>query len=347
MSVFTVPPIDLVSPQAVPSLAATKSELPAQFKKVCANHCRNASDLSNVSLGENIERVLLNFPLEATLGNNSGIGFDESCHDDYFRIRRTTGSAPFIFVRSIFYANWLLCRDSYDSEFTTPPERLNCVNQALSDLLTSSIGLPTVEKIQVREWRSTGMPCNTMQRWIRGHQLFAVLTQGLVLCFRGVKRAEEAGDLNEVAGFIDLAVSLLRGSAASLEFTGDFPGPDYCNVIRPTMKPPLVPDSFSGLLAADHRYFVQILRDMKPELESINQRDKWQHQRLAQAVSEVYDSHRHVCERFVGGKPSLMMAASSVKSGGEQIETFKRLRLKSFESEASEDQKCPFTQVGY
>jgi hypothetical protein len=148
-----------------------------------------------------------------------------------------------------------------------------------------------------------------------------------------LRTALQINDELRVALAIDLAVLLLHGSAASLEFTGNFPSKDYSELIRPSMAPPLVPDTFSGLLSIDHRVFIHSLRDMKPLLDALAHRSAGHHQRIASAVASVYDSHRFVCDRLVGKCPSLMMSSGSTKSGAEQIEKFKHLRLKVFEPE--------------
>jgi len=259
---------------------------------------------------------------------------DDNAHDEYFRIQRASGPDSEIYLQTILRANLILFEDSWQSPFTISSNKLNCLDLAFSALLQWTIGSsPEAGQPRISHWKSQGIVSHSMTRWIRGHQIFAALTQGLTAVFRDLRAALRHADHQRIAQAADLAVLLLHGSAASLEFTGDFPSTDYTEIIRPSMTPPLVPDTFSGLLSIDHRFFIQLLREMKPLLDSMADSPEGHHQRIAAAVASVYDSHRFVCDRLVGKCPSLMMASGSKKSGAEQIEKFKHLRMKVFEPE--------------
>jgi hypothetical protein len=75
----------------------------------------------------------------------------------------------------------------------------------------------------------------------------------------------------------------------------------------------------------------QTIRDMRPVLKALAEQEPERHQLLAKAVSNVYDSHIHVCERFVGSSPSILTAGRTERSGPSLVEQFKTLRLKPFE----------------
>lgn len=259
---------------------------------------------------------------------------DDNAHDEYFGIQRTHGPDCEIYLQTILRANLILFEDAWQSPFSISSDKLNCLDSAFSALLAWTLGSASAASLpRVANWKSQGVVYHSMTRWIRGHQIFAALTQGLTAVFRDLRTALLHADRLRTANAADLAVLLLHGSAASLEFTGDFPSSDYTQIIRPSMTPPLVPDTFSGLLSIDHRYFIQLLREMKPLLDSLADLPDGSHQRIADAVASVYDSHRFVCDRLVGKNPSLMMASGSKKSGAEQIEKFKHLRMKVFETE--------------
>ncbi len=259
---------------------------------------------------------------------------DDNAHDEYFGIERAVGSDCEIYLQTVLRANLILFEDAWHSPFTISPDKLSCLDSAFSALLQWTIGsLPVASHPRIADWKSQGVVHHSMTRWIRGHQIFAALTQGLIAVFRALRDALRQDNGERIEQAANLAVLLLHGSAASLEFTGDFPSTDYTGIIRPSMTPPLVPDTFSGLLSIDHRFFIQLLREMKPLLDSMAERPDGNHQRIAAAVASVYDSHRFVCDRLVGKCPSLMMASGSKKSGAEQIEKFKHLRLKVFETE--------------
>jgi hypothetical protein len=97
------------------------------------------------------------------------------------------------------------------------------------------------------------------------------------------------------------------------------------------MMPPASPIGLSGLMSFDHRFLIQTIRDMRPALKALREQEAGRHDGIAAALGSVYDSHIHVCERFVDTKPSLLTAGRTDRSGLSMIEQFKALRLKSFE----------------
>ena len=137
----------------------------------------------------------------------------------------------------------------------------------------------------------------------------------------------------EMDRYIALSHSLLQGSGRAFTFTGGFSIEEYMQHIRPTMMPPFVPMSLSGLMSNDHRSLVRVLRDMRPALKALRVQDAAGHDSLADALSEVYELHKHVCERFVGKLPSIRTAETTDKSGPTIIEQFRKLRLKPFEQD--------------
>jgi hypothetical protein len=147
-------------------------------------------------------------------------------------------------------------------------------------------------------------------------------------------RALRAGKNDEVQKWADLSISLLRGSAAAFAFTGDFPVEEYANTVRPSMMPPESEVGLSGLMSIDHRFLAQTMRDMRPALKSLSEQDPARHHGIASALGAVYDNHIHVCERFVGARPSILTEGRTKKSGPSLIEQFKTLRLKPFEQAA-------------
>ena len=87
-----------------------------------------------------------------------------------------------------------------------------------------------------------------VQRWLRGHQIFAVLTQGLILVVQSLERAASRGDGPRVERLLLRIAELYDASAASMRFTADFPRVHYETLIRPSMSEPRTPAGFSGTL---------------------------------------------------------------------------------------------------
>ncbi len=257
---------------------------------------------------------------------------DDAAHDAYFHVVRVDGPTGPTFVRSILAARSTLLREVTESPVSLAAHLLDATDRALVDLLGVLL-LPTAGPLpSVTRWDAPGDRRAVMPRWIRGHQVFAVLTQGLVLSFGGLGRAVRAGRWSDVARWADLTASLLRGSSGAFVLTGDFAVEDYVRDVRPSMSPPASPICLSGLMSADHRVMVQSIRDLKPALRSLHEHDPANHDRVHAELRAVYDHHAHVCERFVGDRPSLLTAGSTDKTGPALIQQFKNLRLKPFET---------------
>ncbi len=275
-------------------------------------------------------------PLTIAVSGPPGPPDDVDVHDEFFSIGRTAHDPPLVFLRSVIVANATFLRDVAAAPVEVGTEVLDALDAAFKAIAAWALGVESSAAGRVATWTG-GENRASMLRWIAGHQIFAVVTQGLIAAFRDLHAALTTADAAALAAAAEFTVVLLDGAAAALRFTGDMPSDDYLTIIRPRMTPPLVPETFSGLLAADHRYFVKMLRDMKPGLDLLRDLDPSEHARIADALGGVYDSHRFVCEQLVGSSPSLMMAGTNRKTGGEQIETFKALRMRAFTVGRRED----------
>ena len=313
--------------------------------------------VSNLAMVYKVARALQQLPLNATPVPESSEVTEESAHDSYFHVQRVEGDVISAFARMIFFARLTFLQDVYESKVTLTHSTLSLIDAALADLAASLFGARVNSSRVVDAWETTGQETVAIRRWIVGHHTFAVLTQGLIFSFRCMGKAMREGKNEEVRRWADLSISLLRGSGAAFEFTGDFPEADYNNIIRPSMMPPATPLCLSGLMSADHRFLAQTMRDMRPVFKALAEREPERHAKLRDSVASVYDSHIHVCERFVGNEPSIMTAARSEKSGPSLIQQFKSLRLKPFEASThkaslavatgpgandSHAQRCPF-----
>ena len=328
-----VPLLEVLQPSDIPTLETLTLGIAPDFRQRCLAIGNNEAIASNQGVAAEICHLLSALPLRNDPESHMlAANPDDAAHDGYFRMRRIKGDAPWIFLRTILRTRWSLLREVDEGPVSILPSRLDAIDRALSDLMCCALGAPPGREARIIRWKTRGRERLPMQRWVRGHQIFVALTQGLIFSFQEIAvRAGREDDL-ELGGFVDLAITLLGGCAAALEFTGDFPPQDYTDIIRPSMRPPFVSETFSGLLSIDHRHFVKTLRELKPALDFVRNRDTPRHDRLGQAVSAVYESHKFVCERFVGNLPSLRLEASCTKSGVEQLEHFRTLRMKAFEA---------------
>ena len=259
---------------------------------------------------------------------------EDAAHDDYFHVARVRGCTPDIFVRSAFEARLVLFRDHLEAPLTIDIGIVEQIDRALAALCEAVCG-PGAATRPVARWSArpdTPDKNWSHSRWVRGHQIFAVLSQGLVLSFHALGNAVRAGERAALKQWAALATKLLDGSGAAFVLTGDMPIEEYMEVVRPSMMPPAAPFCLSGLMSADHRFLVKVMRDMRPALVALHELEPDLHEQLQKALGTVYDQHIHVCERFVGERPSLLTAQHAKKSGPSLIEQFKSLRMKAFDA---------------
>lgn len=168
------------------------------------------------------------------------------------------------------------------------------------------------------------------RRWMRGHQLFLVITQAMIASLNHLEDIVGQGrDDSETAGAIEQLVVLLRAAAGSMRLTGDFPPDVYDTIIRPSMAPPELPDGFSGIFSSDHRFLVSRLREVTPLVSGLKARMHDAHTLLVKAFADLYDDHINVCANFVSSeKNSLLMADGARCTALEQLGKFKKSRLR-------------------
>jgi len=325
-------PLDMLLPRDIPSesFVADWVSIIHGGDLTPPNRVGNAV-FTNLAMSEEMRKVLSRIPQAGRAVLDSDGVVEDLAHDAYFHIRRVENDAATHFGRTAIHGRLIFLREVAEAPFTIPPSYLNEIDRSFADLLSCLAGGVVNSAPATTLWESEGTSCQPKPRWVRGHQIFAALTQGLIFSFQCMGRALRAGKNDGVQKWADLSISLLRGSAAAFAFTGDFPVEEYANTVRPSMMPPESEVGLSGLMSIDHRFLAQTMRDMRPALKSLSEHDPARHQGIASALTAVYDSHIHVCERFVGARPSILTEGRTKKSGPSLIEQFKTLRLKPFE----------------
>jgi hypothetical protein len=251
---------------------------------------------------------------------------DTAGHDRFFHIRRIAGPKSAGFLHSILAAATL-----FHAEIATEPERsgyFGAVGAGFAALLghLASVATAPIDLAAAPAPVGTSS-CEPALRWVVGHQIFAALTQGLVMALQEFEAAMVAGDDVSVGAALALAADLLLASAASFRFACDFPPAAYEDDIRPSMMPPHVGEGFSGLLSDDHRCLVQVMTRLRPLMAEAEARFAAGHRRLTAAFQRVYADHKLICARFGGAQaPSLRGRTCSHLSGVEQLENYARAR---------------------
>jgi len=252
---------------------------------------------------------------------------DTKGHDAFFRIQRIAGPNGAVFLYSTVVAASLF----HAERAAEPKKRSRCfgaVAAGFAALLGYMAGVAIAPiDLAVEPAPIGASSCEPAFRWIVGHQVFAALTQGLIMALHEFETAIAAGDDEAVGSALALAADLLLASAAAFRFACDFPPEAYRDVIRPSMMPPHVAEGFSGLLSYDHRYLVQLLTRLRPLMAAAQARFPAGHARLTLALERVYDDHKFICARFGGAEaPSLRGRTCSHLSGVEQLESYERAR---------------------
>jgi hypothetical protein len=273
-----------------------------------------------------IDAIRAASPDVAADDNAARPGADIAGHDRFFHIRRIAGPKSAVFLHSILAAASL-----FHAEVAAEPARsgyFGAVGAGFAALLGHLAGAATAPI----DLAAAPAPVGTSSRepahrWVVGHQIFAALTQGLVMALQEFEGAMEAGDDELVGSALALASDLLLASAASFRFACDFPPAAYENQIRPSMMPPHVGEGFSGLLSDDHRCLVQVMTRLRPLMAEAAARFSAGHERLTSSLRRVYADHKFICARFGGAEaPSLRGRTCGHLSGVQQLENYERAR---------------------
>ncbi|SIR32173.1 hypothetical protein SAMN05880582_11033 [Rhizobium sp. RU20A] len=269
---------------------------------------------------------------------DTGQACDIDSHDHFFRIRRSrTGAAPALLASQIQTLQ-ILKTEVTAGPVTVPAERIVAMADAIRAAIAFLVGTQatTPTELTFRSVTEGDPPAErAMQRWVRGHQIFAGLCQSLVVALGALESAVQDQDDATVDSAGTLVASLLSASATALELTGDFPEARYNAGIRVAMDAPYFPTGFSGVLSRDHRQLVSRMKMMRPAIESLGRRHPALHASIGAALSSVYASHKHVCARFVEPRStSLLMAATAERPATEQIDRFRAMRLRAWDVSA-------------
>ncbi len=338
-----VPVFHALPPELVPRGRVASNSVAPQFSDdllaVCAGLGTAASSSEMAAkIGMRIADLPVavlrtDLPAPAT---TTGAGAGDADLDAYCRIVRVTGDAPWIFLRGVLQANLILLEEVSEGGTSLAEDKLHRLDDAFAAVV-SYLSAPSGHSAgRIGIWNAAPVrSSDAIRRWVRGHHIFVMLTQGLILALQDLEDALTDGRNSDVAAALDLATVLMEGSAIAFQFTGDFAPTQYRDTVRPTMMPPRAPEGLSGVLSVDHRCLLQILNRLRPRLKELQRLSRDRYGRFVTAFQAAYDDHIHVCSRFVGRKePSLLMKAGDEKSAVQQLEYFKRLRMKVFHGES-------------
>ena len=235
-------------------------------------------------------------------------------HDTFFRIARShQGPLHLQLTASLLALQLFLAETPLPCERHDYLELGQALQQVLAEVLESA--LPGSAPLQLHAPQPSPLPmmraADPLRRWVRGHQIFAVLTQGLIRRLHHVVAAVEANDVQALSKQLQAMAALYRASALGFRFTADFDPEIYSGVIRPSMCEPYTPKGFSGTLSSDHGVLVKLLVGHREALATAAARCPQDYADMRQAIAAVYDDHKWVCARFDGDRsPSLRTSSA-------------------------------------
>ncbi|MCO6704260.1 hypothetical protein KQH42_27940 [Streptomyces sp. CHA1] len=256
-------------------------------------------------------------------------------NDEAFAIVRVQGDALHQLRHSTARAYLTLCEEESSTGTALPAEQLRRLHVAFGALFALYSGPVDHRAMAPQDSPRPHRPlpphtmgeADALRRWTRGHHVFMALVQGMVVAFSCMGDRLRADEPEQARPFLILAGTLMRGSAAALAFTGDFPYSAYSVRVRPTLIPPNAPPDMTGLRWRDHEYLIRVLTELRPvfgELPPLLEAERGQ---FAETLEEAYEAHKTVCSHFVGSdQSSVLMADRTNESAVTTLDRFKRSR---------------------
>ncbi|HEX5886667.1 MAG TPA: hypothetical protein VFY67_19145 [Pyrinomonadaceae bacterium] len=331
----------------IPALLLLRpEELPKSYRELQQRRTTEIACLRNFSRspGSSLEQVL--YEVRCSLSDLGEREFpppetrsapetaDSDSHDEYCRVRRVDDpDTLYVFTRSVLKAYEELLEDTVSGGLSLTQDQWIALRAAFESLLRLIAGSKSAAQVRA-ELRAfdtkyvDAIWCDPFTRWIRGHHVFVVLIQGLIVAISCFASAHADDSLEDARSALEVATLLMEGSGASLHYAGDFPTSDYDETVRPTMMPPNVPPGMSGILARDHRHLIKLLQSQRNLFEVIQPGLKKQYEEFVTAFGCTYDAHKLVCAHFRGDERPSLLNGNSAESGVELLDDLKNVRLR-------------------
>jgi hypothetical protein len=277
---------------------------------------------------------------------------DSHSHDEYCRIRRVEDpDSLYVFTGSILKAYEELLEDTLSGGSSLKKEQWIALRAAFESLLNLMTGSKSATQIraelQVFDIKQVDtIWCDPLNRWIRGHHVFLVLIQGLIVAINCFVSAHAEDSREDAFSALELATVLMDGSSASLHYAADFPTSDYDETVRPSMMPPNVPPGMSGILAVDHRYLIKLLQSQRNVFQNIEPALKQKYEEFVTAFGCTYDAHKLVCAHFRGDERPSLLNGNAAESGVELLDDLKSVRLRGLGQKTVIEKVGPNLPVG-
>ncbi|MFV2086262.1 hypothetical protein [Micromonospora sp. LOL_021] len=264
-------------------------------------------------------------------------------HSDYFRVRHAPLSAEQQAAQAIANVYRTLADLRYARlEINDVLAELASMRTVLERLRPQASEVAQVATASNEAWFvPTG---DWLDRWFLVHHFYFLLNVHAKDELRAAARAATQGSSREAATRLSLAASYIRGFTAAMIHSGAMPARYYREVVRPTMAPPFVEISLSGVMQVEHRRYRaaldEVLQALPQPFAQLSATDRL----LAAARDEVLeadllDLERHVtiAAVLVDGDRSLVQPGTTAQNSTSTLRKMRHLRAARY---------CPLMQFG-
>lgn len=254
--------------------------------------------------------------------------------DNYMKVCHVKSNAPatiiLVSLLTTFY-DFLQLRQTFSSN-STEAERLRVGFESYSSLLkricdiqlTATSAPSSVENLRLetnisssKEEGCLDATVEPLQIWRKGHWMFFVFIQALIICFRRLVRLADANQIDEAKAEFNTAAKLMWASGAAMKLASSYKKEVYDSFVRPTMTlnhpNALVHNtSLSGMMSCDHDYLINVVwkKELSVFFKRMPEELQDEHEQFIVAYREgLSQGHISICDRF-GGKASKSLLSS-------------------------------------
>ena len=138
-------------------------------------------------------------------------------HDEFFRMARSSEAASSAYPRGILMA----LKKFHDEAHALDPDvraGYAVICQALMNLLRAYLRLPLAHRFARARPGMTHDTDRPMRRWIVGHHIFAIITQGVIWALQRFEQAQQHARFDDAESALRLTTELFAASAAAFRF---------------------------------------------------------------------------------------------------------------------------------
>ncbi|HAX79061.1 MAG TPA: hypothetical protein DCY88_25360 [Cyanobacteria bacterium UBA11372] len=192
-----------------------------------------------------------------------------------------------------------------------------------------------------------------LQIWKKGHWIFLVFSQALILSLNRLVDAIGNDQLDQAKVEFETAAELMYASGAAMKLTGNFTREKYESEIRPTMitgnpQSLVQSENLSGLMMWDHDYLINVICKQKllPMMKNLPSILEAEHEKFVRAYQcGISDGHQSICAEFGGGEIGSLIAASESSAAIKTLEKFENSRVKLLDPTGKVKGGCPLNMT--